>query len=137
MILPTPDELRVLRELPRDDLSRHIQEAVDRETDCVEALLWEAITQHLQRRDWTLDEVRNAPLVCQVDSSIPLRETYFYGGVMILETFPPRKRWKDGVLIFERPYYMRGNGHGGVPIPDTGISESTPDSPVIAGGRGE
>lgn len=114
MTLPTPEELRALRDLPQVDLSPLIQEGMDCDTDCLEGLLREAITRHLGRKDWTLDEVRNGPLVCQVDLSNPLLhlEEYWYGGVWILTRFPPRCRRKDGALIFEWPYRMRGSGAG-------------------------
>jgi hypothetical protein len=79
--------------------------AVDALAAEVDAVLREAISRHLGRGDWTLDEVRGH-VVRQVDLDHPLHETVFYDGVPIVRLYPYRHRVEGGVIYFYRPYSL-------------------------------
>jgi hypothetical protein len=84
---------------------RLIDEAGEALANELDAILHEAISRHLGRRDWTLDDVRGH-LVIQTKPGHPLRETVFYDGAPIAWLYPYRHRVEEGVIYVSRPYAL-------------------------------
>jgi hypothetical protein len=67
-----------------------------------------AITRHLGRDDWTLDEVRSH-LRIEGDPQKVQQWTLFYDNLPLVLFMPHQHRVKDGVIEFYRPFVsLRG-----------------------------